>query len=101
MSDKETQNTSDKVQFEFMDVKTLQECNMFLKSSLDQALQKGCYSLNQTEKLLLSLNSLSKGVELLDKYQTFVLSKIKENDAVDPKSSQTQQGKKKVKYADE
>ena len=70
---------TEKLEFEFMDVKALLNCMTFVRSGVDKAVQKGVYGLDETERLLVSLNSLNRSVESLEKYQNFVMTKIKQN----------------------
>ena len=74
-------DTGNKVELEleYVDIKTLHNCSSTIKNVIDKSIQKGGYSLDEIEKLIVSLNSLNRGVELLDKYQTFLLKKMNEN----------------------
>ena len=74
-----TTGSPDKLELEYMDTKALLNCSALIRSGLDKSVQKGCYSLDETEKLIVSLNSLTKSVDVLDRYQTYLISRINEN----------------------
>lgn len=74
-----TPNTSDKLELEYMDTKALLNCSSVLRAGLDKSVQKGHFTLDETEKLLVSWNSLTKSIDVLDKYQTYLISRINDN----------------------
>ena len=101
--------SQDKLEFEVMDTKALKECAAVARSAVDKAVRKGCYTLDETEKVLLSLNSLVTSVEVLEKYQSFVAERVRasresqekkaEVTVTDSSVETSDSGKQKVVYA--
>jgi len=57
---------------EYMDIPGLFECSKTLQSAVDKGVQSGVYSLEEVERILVSLRSVEKSIELLGTYQEFV-----------------------------
>lgn len=72
------QNQQDKI--DLIDINITQQSLNFINEMANKANQKGLYELNESFKLMLSINNLSKALETLNKLQTIALQKIKEQE---------------------
>lgn len=64
---------------EYMDINGLNECTKTVYSAIDKAVQSGVYTLDEVERILVSVRSVEKAVELLDKYQEFVKERVEKS----------------------
>lgn len=79
---------NNKLQLEFMDTNALQDCIGTLKKGVNEGLLKGCYDIEYTENLIVSLNNLRRSVNNLNTFQNFVAQKIKDTNQEASKSTE-------------
>ncbi len=75
-----------KVTFEVMNVENLNNCLNVVKALMNKGVKNGTYELTEVEQILVCLSSLYKGVSVLDKYQKYVESKVKEAESKNSES---------------